>query len=187
VRLLREAIRAACYVLYYGFARHLPVSYRPYAFGAKAIRYWLCKGMFARCGKNVNVEHGADIGTGRYISIGDNSGIGVHCSAGGPLTIGNDVMMAPEVVILFANHKSDDVETPMRLQGDEPPLPVVIEDDVWIGTRAIILPGRRLGKGCIVGAGAVITKDVEPYSIVAGNPARAVGSRLPAKRADAPQ
>jgi maltose O-acetyltransferase len=64
---------------------------------------------------------------------------------------------------------------------------VVIEDDVWIGTRAIILPGRRLGKGCIVGAGAVVTKDVEPHSIVAGNPARAVGSRLPAKRADAPQ
>jgi len=54
---------------------------------------------------------------------------------------------------------------------------VVIEDDVWIGTNAIILPGRRLGKGSIIAAGAVVTRDVEPYAIVGGNPARLIKRR----------
>ena len=55
--------------------------------------------------------------------------------------------------------------------------PIIIEDDVWIGARVIILPGRRIGRGSIVGAGSVITKDVEPFSIVGGNPAQVVGWR----------
>ena len=56
---------------------------------------------------------------------------------------------------------------------------VIIEDDVWIGTRAIILPGTRIGKGSIIGAGSVVTKDVPQYSIVGGNPARILKTRLP--------
>lgn len=54
----------------------------------------------------------------------------------------------------------------------------VIEDDCWIGARVIILPGRRIGKGSIIGAAAVVTKDVEPYNIVGGNPARVIKKRL---------
>jgi maltose O-acetyltransferase len=167
---------AVAYILYYGFARHLPASYRPYGFGARRLRYWLVKNMFASCGKNVNVEHGADVGSGRTISIGDNSGIGVDCRVPGPVAIGANVMMGPEVVIQSAGHSFDRTDIPMIEQG-ETRLPVVIEDDVWIGTRAIILPGRRIGRGSIVGAGAIVTKDVAAYTIVAGNPAVVVGRR----------
>lgn len=164
------------YILYYGIARHLPASFRPYGIGSRRIRYWLVKNMFASCGRNVNVEHGADIGSGRFTSIGDNSGIGVDCRAAGPLEIGANVMMGPEVVIQSASHSFERTDIPMIEQG-ETKMTVVIEDDVWIGTRAIILPGRRIGRGSIVGAGSIVTKDVAPYTIVAGNPAVVVGQR----------
>jgi len=134
-------IRIFWYLLYYGFARHLPVSYKPYACGAKTIRYWICKHLFAKCGKNVNIEHGAEFGSGRQIEIGDNSGIGVNCFVGRAI-IGRDVMMGPDVVFLSENHKFDDITIPMYRQGHIPTEPIVIGDDVWIGTRAIILPPR---------------------------------------------
>jgi len=69
-------MRFICYVLYYCFARHLPGSSKPYAFGSKRLRAYLCKHLFKNCGANVNIEHGANIGSGRYIEIGNNSGIG---------------------------------------------------------------------------------------------------------------
>ena len=158
-------------LLYYGFARHLPCSFKPYGGKlGKKLRYVCCKRIFDKCGKDVNVEHGADFGTGHGIEIGDNSGIGVN-SLIGVVKIGKDVMMGPEVMIITKNHLYSDLTKPMRLQESETPCPVIIEDDVWIGARAIILPGRRIGKGAIVGAGAVVTKDVPAYAIVGGNPA----------------
>lgn len=170
-------VRMVCFFLYYFFARHLPVGARPYALGASWLRRVICTGMFARAGQHITVEHGADIGTGSQTEIGDYSGIGVNCTARGPLTIGKYVMMAPDVVILSSNHEFSDTEQPMKFQGYRAPERVVIEDDVWIGTRAIILPGRRIGTGAIVAAGAVVTKDVPPYAIVGGNPARVIRSR----------
>ena len=65
----------------------------------------------------------------------------------------------------------------MRLQGYKEYPPVRIEDDVWIGARAIILAGITIGKGAIIGAGAVVTKDVSPYAICVGNPARVIKYR----------
>jgi len=127
-------------------------------------------------GKNVNIEHGADFGSGRHIEIGDNSGLGVRCWIGAAV-IGNDVMIGPDVVVLSASHKFDRTDIPMCQQGGEPLRPVYIGDDVWIGTWAIILPGRKIGKGAIIGAGAVVTKDVPEYAIVGGNPARVIRYR----------
>lgn len=85
-------------------------------------------------------------------------------------------MMAPEVVIITRSHGHERVDIPMRKQGyfDSP---VYIEDDVWIGTRAIILPGVRVGTGSIVGCGAVVSRDVEPFSIVGGIPAKLIRKR----------
>ena len=65
----------------------------------------------------------------------------------------------------------------MRLQGYAEAIPVVIEDDVWVGARVIVLPGIRIGKGSVIGAGAIVTKDVPPFSICVGNPARIIRSR----------
>jgi len=86
-------------------------------------------------------------------------------------------MIGPDVVVLSASHKFDRTDIPMCQQGGEPLRPVYIGDDVWIGTRAIILPGRKIGKGAIIGAGAVVTKDVPEYAIVGGNPARVIRYR----------
>jgi len=164
-------------ILYYFIARHLPGSDSLYSFGSKRIRTMLCKKLFARTGKNVNVEHGAFFGSGRDIEIGDYSGLGINCRVSGPLKIGKYVMMGPDVMIYTANHEICNLEIPMLLQGETPKEAVTIEDDVWIGARSIILPGVTINKGAVVAAGAVVTKDVEPYTIVGGNPARVIKRR----------
>ena len=82
-----------------------------------------------------------------------------------------------DVIIQSTNHLFDSRLTPMRLQGKTEDDPIVIGDDVWIGARAIILPGVHIGRGAIVSAGAVVTDDVPEYAIVAGNPARVIKQR----------
>jgi maltose O-acetyltransferase len=133
--------------------------------------------LFRHCGKNANIEHGAFFHSGRNVSVGDNSGIGIRANIAGSVTIGNDVMMGEDVVIITRNHKFNDVDVPMWRQGFKDEQPVVIHDDVWIGTRVIILPGVTVGKGAILAAGAVVTKDVPEYAIVGGNPASIIKYR----------
>lgn len=164
-------------VLFYAFARHLPESTAPGGVLWRKIRFWICSPLFAECGSNVNIERGASIGRGTTISIGSNSGIGVKASIGGGARIGANVMMGPEVLILTANHARTSVDQPMLHQGNDTVQPVTVCDDVWIGARVIILPGVRVGNGSILGAGAVVTKDVPPYAVAAGNPARVVRYR----------
>ncbi|AUS98229.1 acetyltransferase [Clostridium thermosuccinogenes] len=165
-----------CMALYYLFARHLPATDMPYNLGSKKIREILCRGIFKKTGRNVTIEHGAYFGSGRDIEIGDNSGLGLNCRVNGPLKIGDNVMMGPDVMIFTQNHEYSRLDIPMNLQ-TAPKEPVVIEDDVWIAARAIILPGVTIHKGAIVGAGAIVTKDVPEYAIVGGNPARVIKYR----------
>jgi maltose O-acetyltransferase len=134
--------------------------------------------MLAGAGRRINVESNAYIGMGSNIRVGENSGVGYRCFLQGDITIGNDVMMGPEVIILTRSHRYDRIDIPMSKQGSSD-CPVIIEDDVWIGTRAIILPGVRIGKGSIIGCAAVVTSDVAPFSIVGGVPARVIGKRGP--------
>ncbi|HHV30237.1 acyltransferase [Acetivibrio mesophilus] len=165
-----------CLGLYYMVARHLPGSDTPYSLGSKKIRGFLCKRIFKSTGSNVNIEHGVYFASGRDIEIGNNSGLGLNCRVNGPLKIGDDVMIGPDVMIFTQNHKHDRLDIPMRLQTD-PKKPVIIEDDVWIAARVIVLPGVTIHKGAIVGAGAVVTKDVPEYAIVGGNPAKVIKYR----------
>ena len=168
-----------CLILYYGFATHLPKSNRPHSLKiSKPLRYILCKNILDNCGKNVNIEKGAYFANGSKISIGNNSGLGVNCKIQQNVTIGNDVMMGEDVIIMTSSHNFEDVNIPMRLQGFLPPNEVVIDDDVWIGSRVIILPGVQVGKGAIIGAGAVVTKNVPEYSIVGGVPAKIIKYRI---------
>ena len=162
--------------LYYCFARFLPASTNRYFRWCRGVRGFFASKCFDKCGKNVNVEKGADLGDGSGIVIGDNSGVGVNCSIHGPLTIGNNVMMGPEVVILTSSHNFDNIYIPMLKQGSSIKS-VVIGNDVWIGTRSIILPGVKIGNGVIIGAGAVVTKDIPDYAIVGGVPARVIRFR----------
>lgn len=111
--------------------------------------------------------------------VKDNVFIGNACHlAVIELTIGNNVMLASNVSIVGGDHKYNIVGTPIRSTGRDIEKSVIIEDDVWIGHQAIILHGIRIGEGSIVAAGSVVTKDVEPYSIYAGNPAKKIRDRF---------
>ena len=92
----------------------------------------------------------------------------------GPLHIGKNVMMGPDVTILTHTHNIDRTDIPMGHQGSRI-AEVVIGNDVWIGMRVIIMPGVKVGDGVIIGAGAVVTKDVPDYALMAGVPARQIG------------
>ncbi|MDM8247293.1 acyltransferase [Lacrimispora saccharolytica] len=162
-------------ILYYTVGIRMPVSYSRFGDIGKRIRGICGKLILEYCGKNVNIEKGARFGA--KIKLGDNSGIGIRAEISDYVSIGNNVMMGPECIIYTQNHNFSDLSIPMCMQGFSEPEPVVIEDDVWIGGRVTILPGVHVKKGSIIGAGAVVTKDIEAYTIVGGNPAHFLKKR----------
>ena len=162
--------------LYYMVAQHLPPSYSGVKIGQKALRGFCGKLMLASCGKDVNIEKNAYFSP--KVSLGDYSGIGVNARIHGACIIGSHVMMGEDCIIITRNHRFDRVDIPMMEQGFSEEQPVVIEDDVWIGDRVTILPGVHIGKGSVIGAGAVVTKNIPPYSIAAGVPAKVLRSRM---------
>jgi len=168
---VHDAGRLACVALYLGAARHLPWSPRPGGTVSRRLRALLAQQMLDECGERVNVEHGAWFGSGKGIRLGDRSDIGMDALVIGPVHIGRDVMMGPRCILLASSHRVDDTSRPMNQQGFLDDRPIVIEDDVWIGAGSIVLPGRRIGRGAIIGAGSVVTRHVPPYVVVAGNPA----------------
>ena len=110
--------------------------------------------------------------------IGDFSGVGDNARIPKGVTIGNDVMIGRDLKIFTKNHKNDRTDIPMRLQGFTEISPLVIENDVWIGDDVIIAVGCcHIGEGSILATGAVVTKDVEPYCVVGGNPAKVIRYR----------
>lgn len=127
----------------------------------------------ARIGRNTYVFMGATFYTRRGVVVGDHTAINERCRidnrAG--VTIGSNVAIAAEVAILTADH---DLASP-TFAGRHGP--VVIGDRAFVGTRAMILPGVTIGEGAAVAAGAVVTRDVAPYTIVAGVPAQEIGER----------
>ncbi len=161
--------------LYNGLAKKLPVSYAKGGKFAKWFRAKCAKQFLCYMGENVNIEKGAQITS--TTEIGDNSGVGINATLHGRVVIGKNVMMGPECVIYTKNHSFDRVDIPMYQQGFSEEKPVFIGDDVWLGGRVIILPGVTVGKGSILGAGAVVTKDVPEYSVVGGNPAKIIYNR----------
>lgn len=137
------------------------------------------KGGRVLVGKHSAIDAGVILrANGNTILIGDNSSINPYCMihGGGGVKIGNGVRIASHTVIIAANHVFDDPTKFIYLQG-ESEKGIVIEDDVWIGAGARILDGIVVAKGTVVGAGAVVTKSTEAYSVVAGVPARTIRMR----------
>ena len=169
--------KCICIVLYVVVAKKLPKSNaRIVGKICRWLRSCLAKGFVTYCGHNVNLQKNAVFST--KLEIGDNSSIGIDCIVQGKVKIGTNVMMGPQVLIYTQNHSHERTDIPMIQQGYEEEKMVCIEDDVWIGSRVTILPGVTIGKGSIIGTSAVVTKDVPEYSIVAGNPAKVVKSRV---------
>ena len=155
------------------------------------------KGKFKRIGINVIFDEHVEILQPEFISIGDNvrfyHGVYLQADGGeivigskshfapysvlyGPLEIGEGCCVSAHTVFASVGHQYDDPAIPFASRSGIKKK-IVIEDNVWIGANAVIIQGVRVGAGSIIGAGAVVTKDVEPYSVMGGVPARLLKRR----------
>lgn len=131
-----------------------------------------------RLGTDTKLQSGMRVTNPEKISIGShcNFAQGVFITGGGGVCIGDWVGFGPDVKVWSVTHRFDDAERPWLLQGWEKKA-VVIEDDVWLGANAFVMPGVTIGKGAIISAGAIVNKSIPPYALVAGNPGRVIGWR----------
>jgi galactoside O-acetyltransferase len=130
-------------------------------------------------GKKIDIMKDVIIMSPQKVQIGNNVLLNRGTKIGGQcgVKIGNDVMLSYNVNIVSENHAYVNPHLPTKEQGFFGG-PIVIEDDVWIGANAVILPNVTLGKGSIIGANAVVTKNVDPYTIVGGIPAKVIKKRF---------
>jgi maltose O-acetyltransferase len=132
------------------------------------------RGKGARIGLFTHIWFPWNLELGKHAFIGRNAYI--NCLHRGDLRIGNNVMIAPYAMVITTRHNSFTPDTPMRIQGVSS-RKVIIEDDVWIGGNAVILPGVRVGRGSVVAASSVVNRDIPAYALAGGNPARILKSR----------
>ena len=121
-------------------------------------------------GKNCNLHRSLKMGAYGYI--------GPHSVVPSGVTMGNYVMIGPELLVTGADHRFDEPGVAIIFSGRPDPRDVVIEDDVWIGARTTLIKRVRVGRGAVIAAGAVVTRDVPPYTIVGGVPARKIRLRF---------
>lgn len=148
-------------------------------FGPARIRALLYSLIFKSTGKEVFIFGPFRCGSPENISVGENVVFSNNCVLGGEfgIDIGNFVMIAQNASIVSANHSYDIKEIPMMRQPMKGKK-IIIKDDVWIGANSIVLPGITINQGAVVGSNSVVTKDVEPYSIVVGSPAKPIKKRF---------
>lgn len=171
-------MKASAYFIYYFLAIRLPMPGMPGAFLGHWLRRLCVKRLFKSTGVGVRVASNVRFGLGGEIVIGNNSNLGYGLRIiGGAVTFGDHVVMGPDVLIISENHETSDIVKPMGLQGQAESQCVKIGNDVWIGARAIILPGVEISGHSIVGAGSVVTRNVPEYAVVGGNPARIIKYR----------
>lgn len=152
-------------VLPHGKSRQYPVS--------QCIRRLCGRLLFNHIGTGVNI--GRKIRFSSNVSVGNHSSIGDGSYISGTILIGNDVMIAPKCTFIALKHVFDE-QNPLIDVGNKD-VPITIKDKAWIGYGAIILPGVTIGEGAIVAAGAVVTKNVNNYTVVGGNPAKFLKNR----------
>lgn len=146
----------------------------------KLLRKWFIKNKFGRIGNNSDLRPFVTIVGGKNIYMGNNiilrGGTQLHGSSklgGATITIEDDVLIAPDVFITVNNHNFSDISIPVSMQGGNEKS-VHIKTGAWIGYGAIVLQGVTIGKNSVVAAGAVVTKDVQDYTVVGGIPAKVI-------------
>lgn len=173
---LRRARRLFWRMVYELVARRLP----GYIFGERVsalcsrFRAFCVRRFVERCG--VGLQIGPGVTLAFACEIGDHVTINENCRLQA-IKIDDYALIAPECYVVTRNHRFADPHTPIVLQGYQDEVPPHIGRDVWIGARVMLLPGVTIGEGAIAAAGAVVTKDVPPYAIVGGVPARVIGHR----------
>lgn len=164
-----------------------------------AIRLLAWRWLFAACGtvrfaSGLSIERACAMSLGKRVrlgrgcvlsardgrlEIGDFSALSPYAQLGadsGSIVIGSRVAIGPGSVLRASNHCFDRRDIPIMSQGHRAGS-IVIEDDVWIGANCVITPDVRIGHGAVIGAGSVVTRDVAPFSIAAGVPAKKIGER----------
>jgi acetyltransferase-like isoleucine patch superfamily enzyme len=157
------------YLLYRTVAKHLPRDILLLGEWFYRFRSSICGPLFKESAKVIRVGRGADFDNGCNIIMKDNAHIGEYAILEGPhgtITIGRHVMMGKYCIIIAQNHKFSEE----KFEGFEGKN-VLIDDYAWIGHRVTILPGVRIGKYAVIGAGAVVSKDIPDYAVAVGNPA----------------
>lgn len=165
-------------IVYYLFAKRL-FAKNDWRFPTVRFRAFLCRRIFMHCGHAVNIQQDVYFGKGNNISIGDYSGIGRNSYIANPaakVVIGANVLIGPELIIYTHSHNYDDPNILIRQQGGFD-LPVTIGDDVWIGSRVTIMPGVTIHDHAVIGANAVVTRDVPEYAVAGGVPAKVIKYR----------
>jgi len=190
-----EKIKKLFFQIYIAFLSSIPTE-----IGIR-LRQIAYKSLFKKCGKNLKIDSGVTILGFENIELGDNISFMknsyVYAHDGGRLVIGNnftmntnsqlgasfgeivignDCAIAPNCVLRASNHTFDNPNIPFRGQGHTYG-EIIIEDDVWIASNCVVAANTRIGKSSVVGAGSVVTKDVEPYSVVGGVPAKLIKKR----------
>tara|TARA_Y100000768_G_scaffold388196_1_gene382723 strand:+ start:5489 stop:5998 length:510 start_codon:yes stop_codon:yes gene_type:complete len=162
-------------LLYYLILNKLPSSYYPLGFIFNSIRVSILSSIIP-IGIRTKIQTNVYVGDGSNIEIGSDCQLNENVKLDN-VSIGNYVMIAPGVTILGKSHNYTDIKIPMACQGESIKGKTIIEDDVWIGTNSILMPGLRISKGVIIGAGSVVTKDCKEYSVYGGVPAKLISRR----------
>ncbi|MCW2278077.1 acetyltransferase-like isoleucine patch superfamily enzyme [Heliophilum fasciatum] len=146
---------------------------------AIGLRYAALRTIARECGENVAIDEGVILYNPENLKLGNNISINQFCylQARGGITIGDNVSIGHMVTIMSSEHVFTDIHKPIKDQGIQVKS-VVIENNVWIGAKATIMMGVHIGQGAIIAAGAVVTKDVAPNTIVGGVPARVIRKRV---------
>ena len=136
-----------------------------------------------RLGDGVGIWRGTimEVELGGAISVGSGTAIQPYCilnAVVGSITIGRDVQIAAHSMFFPFRHRFEDPNVPMREQGRESKGGIVVEDDVWVGAGTTVMDGVRIGRGSVIGAGSVVTRDVPPFCVAAGTPARVLYARV---------
>lgn len=168
-----------CRFILWGFSKTRVLLYRIFV-------ETIIKKSFSSCGENVRVGRKYSFSGISNITVGNNTCLGAGTrilTTRAKVNIGDHVMFGPGITIITGNHRTDIVGRYMDSVKDADKRPeddqdVNIQDDVWIGANATILKGVTIGQGSIISAGSIVTKDVPPYSIVGGVPAKVIKMRF---------
>lgn len=169
---------------FYSFIACLPGRMR--TFLRRSVKTPIVSKAFGSCGKNFHLGAGVVFAGIENVFVGDNVYIGgrnTFMTTRAKIVMGNDIMFGPNVLIVTGNHRTDIPGKPMIQVSDaekrpEDDMDVVIKDDCWIGGNSTILKGVTIETGCVIAAGAVVTKSTEPYGIYGGVPAKRLSDRF---------